>query len=115
MPEPVTFPRWARLALGILVGITGYVIAGNIISIGDEERALLSSLILVFSSAGIVPPRPEDIRLTPTARLALAIGVVALGYLLNTVIEPDLNWLRGLLVAVLAFASSVGLTPPQAR
>ena len=115
MSDPVVFPAWTRLALGVLVGITGYIIAGDIIRIGDEERALLSSMILVFSSAGIVPPRPEDIRLTPTVRLALAIGVVALGYLLNTVIEPDLNWLRGVLVAVLAFASSVGLTPPQAR
>jgi hypothetical protein len=112
-PGPVLFPRWARFALGALVAITGYVIAGDIIQIGDAERAVLSSLILVFASAGIVPPSPKDLMLSPGVRLGLGIVVVALGYLLNTVIEPDLNWLR--IVAVLAFAASLGLTPPQTR
>jgi hypothetical protein len=112
---PVVFPAWARLALGIVIGITTYVVAGEIIRIGDEERGLISSLLTLLAAAGFVPPSPGSIRLSPSANLLLAIGAVVLSYLLNTVIEPDAAWVRGVLVAVLAFGASIGIVPPQAK
>lgn len=111
---PVTFPAWARLALGAVIAVVGYLVAGDAIRIDEGMRALLSSLTLVLASAGIVPPKPEDIHFSPTVSLVLSIVVVVGAYLLNVVPDIEPLW-RGLIVAGLAFLASIGIVPPQVR
>lgn len=110
---PVQFPSWARLALGCVVALLGYLVAGDAIHISEEIRGVITSLTLLLASAGIVPPRPGDIKLNSTVSLFLTVLVIVAGYLLNTVadLEPVV---RGLIVAGVALASSLGIVPPQA-
>ena len=107
------FPSWARLGLGIIVGIVSYLVVGNL-QMSEETRGLVTMLILLLSSAGIVPPTVESLpALSPAVRFGLVLVVVVLGYLLTVTIDMSTT-LREILIAVLAFLSSVGITPPQA-
>jgi hypothetical protein len=109
----VTFPSWARIALGALVALVTYFVAGDFINIGEAERTLISSVVVLLGSVGVVPPRPEDIRMSQTVSVVLTILALVISYLLNTLIDDDL--VRGILLAVLALGSSIGITPPQTR
>ena len=110
----VTFPAVARIVLGAIIGLVTYFVAGDYINIGEAERTLISSVVVLLGSVGIVPPKPEDVKMSQTVSILLTIAALVLNYVLNTVVEMD-DLLRGILLAVLAFASSVGITPPQTR
>jgi hypothetical protein len=114
---PATFPGWARFALGCLVAVLGYLTTGDVIHIGDDERALIAAVIGLLASAGVVPPRPGDMPpwlATQAARLVLTLSVVLASYLLQAVLDPE-PVLRGILQAFLYLAASVGIVPPQAE
>ena len=113
-PARVTFPALARVLLGALVALVTYFVAGDYINIGEDERALISGVVVLLGSVGIVPPRPEDIHMSQTVSILLTIVALVISYLLNAVVDLD-DVLRGILLAVLAFGSSVGITPPQTR
>lgn len=110
--EPVVFPAWARIALGCVVALVGYLVAGDAIHISEGMRGLISSLTLLLASAGIVPPKPSDIRLSQTTSLFLTAVVIVAGYVLNTLVDLE-PIIRGLIIAALALASSIGIVPPQ--
>lgn len=115
-PTPaVEFPTWARIFLGLVITVVTYIVSGDVIHIDEDTRALLTALVLIVSSAGIVPPSPESVNLSPTVRLVLTVVVVVLGYVLTKFIIPaDDPVLRGIISAALALFSSVGIVPPQA-
>ena len=113
MPLPVVFPTWARIALGLVVAFLGYLVGGEL-AVSEELRGAITSITLLVASAGIVPPKPGDLVISPTLRYALTTAVVAGGYVLNVVVDIDPT-VRGLIVAALALAASVGIVPPQAQ
>lgn len=112
--EPARFPAWARIALGFLVAFVTFLINGDSFHIEPDARALISSLIMIVATAGIVPPTPDTIKISPTVSLLLTVAVVVGNYVLVAVVDLDLL-LQGILTALLALAASIGITPPQAR
>lgn len=113
-PPAATFPTWARLALGLLVGLLGYLVAGEL-RVDEDLRAAITALTLLLASAGIVPPTIRDLPpLSPTTRFVLTAFVTALAYIVNVIDASDLDpTARGLIVAALALAASLGIVPPQ--
>jgi hypothetical protein len=111
----VAFPNWARVLLSLIFGLAGYLVAGEVVD--QSLSALLAGLVLVLSSAGVVPPSPEIVKhITPQLGLVLTVVVTALAYIVNT---PDIiemsRTVQGLITAVLALFASLGITPPQAK
>lgn len=112
-PTPAaTFPQIARFALAVLVALVTYFVAGDYIHIGEAERAVISSITLLLASVGIVPLKPEDIKMSAAVAVVLTVVAILLNYVIISVadLEPVL---RGILAALLAFASSLGIVPPQ--
>lgn len=110
----MTFPRWARIGLGLLVALLGYLVAGEL-HVSEELRGAIAALTLLLASSGIVPPTPGDLpNLSPQLRFVLTALVTAGGYVVNTVGSVDPT-VRGVIVAVLALVASIGIVPPQAK
>lgn len=110
---PVVFPTWARFALGLLVALLGYLVGGEL-HVSEELRGAIAALTILLASAGIVPPGARDLpALSPQVRFLLTAVVTAGAYVVNTLgtVDPTL---RGVIVAALALASSIGIVPPQA-
>lgn len=109
----IVFPAWARLALGLLVAGLGYLVAGEL-HVAEELRGGIAAITLLLASVGVVPPNPADLpKLSPQLRFLLTALVTAAAYVVNTLsIDPTP---RGLLVAVLALAASVGIVPPMVQ
>ncbi len=110
----VNFPAWARIALGVLVALVTYFVAGDYIHIGEAERTVISSFVLLLSTVGIVPPSPGSLRMSAAVAVSLTATAIVLNYVVVSVadLEPVL---RGVLASLLAFLGSVGITPPQAQ
>lgn len=109
----VSFPSWVRIALGCLVAIVTYLVAGDYIHVDDSARALIASLVLLLGGAGVVTPNGQTFNLSPAVRFGLIIVAIVLTYILNSVIDLE-PIVRGLLSAVLALLVSIGIAPPQA-
>lgn len=109
----IVFSPAVRLALGLIVGLLGYLVAGEL-HVDEELRGAIAALTALLASVGIVPPKPGDLpRLSPQVSFLLTAAATAGAYLVNTVgtIDPTV---RGIVVAALALAASVGIVPPQA-
>lgn len=114
-PEPTaTFPQAARIGLGILIALVTYFVAGDYVHIGESERTVISSVVVLLGSVGIVPPRPGEIRMSVAVATVLTVVAILLNYIIVDVVDLDAV-LRGILAAVLAFAASVGIVPPQVQ
>lgn len=112
-PEPTaTFPQVARFLLAALIAVATYFIAGDYIHIGESERTVISSVTILLASVSIVPLKPEDIKMSATVAVVLTVVAILLNYVIVSVADLD-PVLRGILAAVLAFAASVGIVPPQ--
>src|SRR5687768_6761704 len=109
---PPVFPNWARLALGLLVGLASVFVTSDFIRIGENERLLISSVVIVLGSAGIVPPSPSSFRMSPAVSIALSLLALLLNYLIVAVFVDDLT-VQGILAGLVAFAATVGIVPPQ--
>lgn len=109
----VSFPNWARVVLSLLLGLVGYLVAGRVLNEGLS--ALLSSLVMLVSAAGIVPPSTDLVaRLSPAVSLLLTVLVTVIAYIVNVDLLGDLGpTTEGIITAVLAFAASLGIRPPQ--
>ena len=110
-PAPV-FSNAVRVGLGFLVAAANALLVSNFIHIGAAEAALISSIILVFGTYGIVAPTKDSVHMSQTAALLLSVVAIVANYLLVSVWNPEV----GLLVAceiVLSLLSSLGITPPQ--
>lgn len=108
----MTFPNWARIALGLLIGLLGYLISGEYLHVSEELRGALSSIVATLAAAGFVPPRPGSVLLPQPVRLALTVLTPIVTYVLNT--APDFGaTLRGILIAVITFLASILIVPPQ--
>lgn len=108
----VEFPGWARIALGIVMAGIGYLLAGELVA--DEEiRGALGVLAGFISSAGVVPPRPEDFSLSPTVRWLLT-GVVSFGSYFLTTANLEMT-VRGILQAAVYLLAATFLVPPQSE
>ena len=108
----MTFPSWARIALGLLVAFITFLLTGGVFNIPEDARALIASLVALVASAGIVPPKPGEVRLPQAVSLALTAVAIILTYLLNSAFGLD-EILRGILTALVALLASIGITPPQ--
>jgi hypothetical protein len=109
----VPFPSWARLGLGVIVGVLGYLVVGELHA-SEQVTGGIAALVVLLGSAGIVPPTAETLpALSPQARLALTAGVTVLAYVLEVVVTLD-ETVTAVLIAVLAFCASIGIVPPQA-
>lgn len=112
-PEPTaTFPQIARFVLAALIAIVTYFVAGDFIHIGESERAVISSVTVLLASVGIVPLKPEDIKMSATVAVVLTVVAILLNYVVVAVVDLE-PVVRGVLAAVLAFAASIGIVPPQ--
>lgn len=110
----VTFPAPARLALGLVVALLGFIVGSQDLHISVELAGAIAALTGLLASAGVVPPKPGDLPpLAPWLRFTLTAAVVAGTYVVQT-LSIDLT-LRGLIIAALNLAASVGIVPPQAR
>lgn len=110
----VAFPNWARVVLSLVFTFAGYLVAGEVVN--EDLSALLSGLVLVLASAGVVPASPEIVRhITPQVGLVLTVVVTALAYLANVDVIELGRTTEGIITAVLALVASLGITPPQAQ
>lgn len=110
----VVFSPAVRLVLGLLVAGLGYLVAGELLHVSEELRGAIATLTVVLASVGVVPPKPGDLPvLSPQLRFVLVAIVAAAAYVVNVVVTVDPT-LRGIIVALLALAGSVGIVPPQA-
>lgn len=115
VPTPrVNFPSWARFALGAVIFLVQYLITGSFIHIGDEERGVISGLVVLFATSGVVPPTPGLIKISPGLNFVLMAVVILATYFANTLLDLE-PLVRGLILGAVAFAASIGVTPPQAR
>jgi hypothetical protein len=110
----IVFTPAVRLALGLLVALLGYLVAGEL-HVSEELRGGIAALTLLLASVGVVPPKPGDVpKLSPQVRFLLTALATAGAYVVNTLGDIDPT-LRGLVVAALALGASVGIVPPTAR
>lgn len=109
----MVFSPTARLLLGLVVAFLGYFLTGEL-AIGESERVVLSTVVALLASAGIVPPRPEVLRdISAQLRFALTVLVTAAAAALQIIaLDPTL---RGLITAALLVTASIGIVPVQAR
>lgn len=110
-PLTTVFPNWARAALGLLVAFLGFLVAGGTIH-NEELRGVLSTGLTIIASAGIVPPRASDLKMSPAVALALTTLAAAASYLVTAVVSLDPT-LRGIVIAAIALLTTVGIRPPQ--
>lgn len=109
----MVFSASARLVLGLIVAGLGYLVAGEL-HVAEELRGAIAALALLLASVGVVPPKPGDLpALSPQVRFGLTAVATGGAYVVNTIgdVEPTV---RGVIVAALALAASVGIVPPQA-
>jgi hypothetical protein len=109
----IVFKPAVRIGLGLLVGFLGYLVAGEL-HVDEQLRGAIAALVALLASVGIVPPKPGDLpSFSPSVRFMLTAVVTAAAYVVNVAVSIDPTW-RGLVVAALAVAGSVGIVPPQA-
>lgn len=110
----IVFSPRLRLALGLLVGLLGFLVAGEL-HVSEELRGAIAALAALLGSVGVVPPKPDDFP-HPGPQLGFLLTAVATAgaYVVNTVGDIDPT-VRGLVVAVLALGASVGIVPPLAQ
>lgn len=109
----IVFPAWARITLGLIVALLGYLVAGEL-HVDQELRGAIAALTALLASVGIVPPKPGELpTLSPQLGFLLTAVATAGAYVVNTVGDVDPT-VRGLIVAALALAASVGIVPPMA-
>lgn len=110
----VVFPKWARLVLGLVIAGLSYLISGELLHVSEELRGAIAALTMLFASAGVVPPTAADMPvMSPALRFVLTAAVTVAAYVANVVLSVDPT-VRGLLVAAVALAASIGIVPPQA-
>jgi hypothetical protein len=109
----IEFSPTARLLLGLLVAGLGYLVAGEL-HVSEELRGGIAALTALLASVGIIPPKPgEWPTLSPQLSFLLTGVATAGAYVVNTIGDIDPT-VRGLVVAALALAASVGIVPPLA-
>lgn len=115
-PVNVTFPDWARFALGVLFFAITYLVTGDYVHLPEDARTLIGELILGATVFGIVPVAPTEIakKIPPWGNYLLLAAVLVGGYLLNaqTDLEPAI---RGVFTGLLALGGTIVVRPPQTQ
>lgn len=109
-----SFPNWARILLGLVVGVLGFLLSGGVdLHVSEELRGLLAAISGALAAAGFVPPKPGSVLLPQAVRTALTVLVPLVLYAVNVLLNID-GTLRGVLAGVITFLASVLIVPPQA-
>lgn len=113
--RPIVFSATARFVLGCIVAFLGFLVAGEL-HVDPQLRGAIAGLTALLAAVGVVPPKPSQLpEFLHSPRIGLVLTVVASGaaYAVTTFsMNPTV---RGLIVAALALAGSVGIVPPQAE
>ena len=110
---PVTFPSWARLGLGIIVGLLGYLVVGEL-NASENVTGFVAALTVFLASTGIVPPTAATLPpLSPQLRLFLTGLATFAAYAVEVFLSLS-ETVTAVLVGCLAFLASIGILPAQA-
>lgn len=106
----MVFSKTARLVLGLIIGLIGFLVAGELHA-SKELVGAASALTALFAGQGIVPPTAADLpALSPTLRFVLTTAATAASFVV-VYVHGIGNVTQGLIVGVIALAASVGILP----
>jgi hypothetical protein len=105
------FPDWARVLIALVLAVASYL-ASSQTALDETTRGAIATGIALVSAAGVIPPLPATLAMPKVLSIGLTVVVVVVTYVLNVSTSMDAD-VRGIVVAVLAVAASVGIRPPQ--